>query len=220
MSSDRAKFLRINESSDLRKIRLKKQNILTKENISNESPDQTRQRLKKQNILTKENISNESPEQNQARLNAQRKRQQNYIENQSDSDRETRMNKDNAAHKIKNHNVTSTEKEERCHLGKIKNQENKFKLKTYNIAYNCKKAYLHPDFKQIELGKMDQICNNCGALCFKCEVNSNGIFMKCCENGKIRIPIIKQYHPFLIELLEYDSNASKTKDTLTFYQEH
>ena len=61
------------------------------------------------------------------------------------------------------------------------------------------------------MGKMDNECDNCGALHFLHEPKTNGTYSSCCANGKIKVSRMKHkpFPKFMKDLFAYESSKSK-----------
>jgi hypothetical protein len=56
------------------------------------------------------------------------------------------------------------------------------------------------------LGEMNSSCDHCGALYFECEKNQQGLYFKCCRNGKVPDPSIPQPPVLIRNLIKHDSS--------------
>lgn len=90
----------------------------------------------------------------------------------------------------------------------VRNREARFLLHTYNQLKLSSNAVIQVD----DQGHLDLVCNDCRALFSANEANSSGVYTKCCEKNKINVPIIENYHPTLVRLL--DRNNQNPEDVI------
>ena len=81
--------------------------------------------------------------------------------------------------------------------------DRRFVCQTRHNAANPEDGDPPPEVSYYSIGEPLEKCLKCKAFYWPAEANTNGVFMNCCGNGKIEIPIIENYHPTMIELLTY-----------------
>ncbi|CAF1066086.1 unnamed protein product [Brachionus calyciflorus] len=169
-----------NEKPQARQSRLERglRNIIN--HRANETQAVRNERMEADANRHRENIVNEDQETGIAGVAMQNQRQREKRVNETIDMRETQQIEEIIASRFADAE-TEAERLERLGLVHVRARQARFNLPTYRI------------------------CPHCGAKYWRNEVNSTGVYTKCCERNKIVIPRITQAHPTLVRLLGPDN---------------
>ncbi|KAF9411563.1 hypothetical protein HW555_009635 [Spodoptera exigua] len=165
-TAKRLRVLRSNETEDENMHRLAAQRAITEQNRARESSVDRSQRLASQNFRTLANRQRESSAERSQRLASQNARTMANRDRESSAERSQRLASQNA----------------RSTRNRTRRQHN---LLNAAFAYDCTVDY--SELNDIDIGRMDKICNLCQAK--KWAAETPGL---CCSGGKENIPIIPE----------------------------
>ncbi|RMZ96288.1 hypothetical protein BpHYR1_049679 [Brachionus plicatilis] len=105
----------------------------------------------------------------------------------------------------KTNKVVETEQERMDRLGLIVQQlrQQRHTLPTHMLWSILRQTIVEVD----DQGELINVCEFCGALYWDGEVNSAGVYTKCCERNKIVVPQLDRIHP-LIDLWTNAANRT------------
>ena len=234
----RTRSNRENESLIETRTRLEEQEKKTRSNRENESLIETRTRLEEQEKRTRSNRENESPIETEfrvdqdalrhlevrlnetenayvSRLEKTRIRNQRSRANETPAQKALRQQKDRDRHRAVYRPTleTTEERDTRLGLNREKRYNDQFQLNSYLAASFDPDQPFDDDPEIVPVhycGLFDQICRHCGALYNIHETNEDGTYTKCCKKGVINLPIIRDYHPVLVNYLTHLDNKWDT----------
>ena len=229
---------RFNETQLETDQRLKRQQTRTQYHRSNETETETEQRLEqdslchqtyRQNESAGEQLSrleqdalrhlevrlNEPEDAYVTRLEKTRIRNQRSRANETPAQKALRQQKDRDRHKAVYRPTVETteERDTRLGLNREKRYNDQFQLNSYLTASFDPDQPFDDDPEIVPVhycGLFDQICRHCGALYNIHETNEDGTYTKCCKKGVINLPIIRDYHPVLVNYLTHLDNKWDT----------
>lgn len=179
-------------------LTLQEEDRRRRETLRNETPER-RQIRREQQVLRRNNfLNNETPQATANRLQSQAVRQANNRANETDEQHQQRLDYQNNYNAENNQVETPEQRLQRLGLVYERRNQARFLAPTYNKWKVSSNAAIEMD----DQGHLDNECPFCGALFWEKEVNSRGIYTKCCERDKIRVPIIREYHRTMIRLLD------------------
>lgn len=174
----------------------------------NETPVAREIRMNEDRLRHHRHLDNESVEARENRLNEDLRRHQEFRDNESDEEREQRLEIDRRRHRqvyaeefIDDYEDNAELREQRRH----ERQEARFRVRTRHMAAINEDEPEAP-VPIYTLGPPQNICNFCDALYWAGETNTQGRFTNCCGWGKVVIPIITEYHPTMVTLLDHRPN--------------
>ena len=234
----RSKSNRLKETPEQTNERLKEQEARTRLNRDNESIIDTRIRLEEQEKRTRSNRENESSIETEfrvdqdalrhlevrlnetenayvSRLEKTRIRNQRSRANETPAQKALRQQKDRDRHRAVYRPTleTTEERDTRLGLNREKRYNDQFQLNSYLAASFDPDQPFDDDPEIVPVhycGLFDQICRHCGALYNIHETNEDGTYTKCCKKGVINLPIIRDYHPVLVNYLTHLDNKWDT----------
>lgn len=192
---------RANETQAERNERLQVEANRTRENIAAEEQQTEIARVAMQNQRQRERRTNETNDEQLNRLARTAQRNRNNRANETEEQRERRLQYQRDYRRRIADAETEQERLERLGLVHVRARQARFNLPTYRLWYRSNR----PVDPQDNQGAPDQICPHCGAKYWRNEVNSTGVYTKCCERNKIVIPRFTQAHPTLVRLLGRDN---------------
>ncbi|RNA09892.1 Protein F59H6.5 [Brachionus plicatilis] len=135
----------------------------------------------------------ETPEQKADRLQKAAERDRKKRENETPEQRAIRLQK-NKDYYAKN-KVVETEQERMDWLGLNvqRKRQQQHTLPTHMLWSILRQTIEEGDNQ----GELINVCEFCGALYWSGEVNSAGVYTKCCERDKIRVPQLDRIHPLI-----------------------
>lgn len=204
----RSKSNRLKETQDEINERLKDQVERTRLNRYNESQTDTEIRLDQDALRHLEVRLNEKEDAYVTRLEKQRLRNQRNRANETPEQTALRQQKDRDRHRAVYRPTVETaeERDTRLGLNREKRYNAQFQLDSYLAAsFDPDQPYNDdPEILPVHYcGSFDQICVNCGAMYNMHETNADGTFTRCCKLGVINLPIIRDYHPVLVNYLTH-----------------
>ncbi|GBP66856.1 ATP-dependent DNA helicase pif1 [Eumeta japonica] len=204
-TAKRLRVLRSNETEDENMHRLATQRAITEQNRARESSVERSQRLASQNselwrtgngnrVLIVLNVSSQN-----ARTLANRDRE-------SSAERSQRLASQNSRTLANRDRESSAERSQRLTQQNARSTRNRTRrqhnLLNAAFAYDCTVDY--SELNDIDIGRMDKICNLCQAK--KWAAETPGL---CCSGGKVNIPIIPEPTSVLKELISGSHPSSK-----------
>ncbi|XP_053597308.1 uncharacterized protein LOC128668406 [Microplitis demolitor] len=197
---------RARESSADRSQRLASQNARTMANRDRESSAERSQRLASQNARTMANRDRESSAERSQRLATQNARTLANRNRESSAERSQRLASQNSRTLANRDRESSTERSQRLAQQNARSTRNRTRrqhnLLNAAFAYDCTVDY--SELNDIDIGRMDKICNLCQAK--KWAAETPGL---CCSGGKVNIPIIPEPTSVLKELISGSHPLSK-----------
>ncbi len=101
--------------------------------------------------------------------------------------------------RIAKKNARAYQKSKSLRKGKYMNHAKLFTLEEYNDLM----------VDRYDIGEMVLVCKYCQALHFESELNSRGVYMKCCNGGQVKLKPIKTPSKYVLDLLTGDHEDSK-----------
>ncbi|CAF0837035.1 unnamed protein product [Brachionus calyciflorus] len=192
---------RVNQTQDERNERMETDANRHRENIVNEDQETEIERLALENQRQRERRANETINELQNRQANQAERDRNRRANETEEQRERRLQYQRDYRRRIAEAETEADRLERLGLVHVRARQARFNLPTYRVWFRSNR----PVDPQDNQGAPDQVCPHCSAKYWRNEVNSTGVYTKCCERNKIVIPRITQAHPTLVRLLGRDN---------------
>ncbi|GBP66879.1 hypothetical protein EVAR_18051_1 [Eumeta japonica] len=205
-TAKRLRVLRSNETEDENMHRLATQRAITEQNRARESSVERSQRLASQNFRTLANRQRESSADRSQRLASQNARTLANRDRESSAERSQRLASQNSRTLANRDRESSAERSQRLTQQNARSTRNRTRrqhnLLNAAFAYDCTVDY--SELNDIDIGRMDKICNLCQAK--KWAAETPGL---CCSGGKVNIPIIPEPTSVLKELISGSHPSSK-----------
>ncbi|CAB3250600.1 unnamed protein product [Arctia plantaginis] len=194
------------ESSAERSQRLASQNSRTLANRQRESSAVHSQRLASQNSRTLANRQRESSAERSQRLASQNSRTLANRQRESSAERSQRLASQNSRTLANRERESRAERSHRLAQQNARSARNRTRrqhsLLNSAFAYDC--TFDYAELNDIDIGRMDKICNLCQAI--KWAAEAPGI---CCSGGKVNIPKIPAPTSVFKELISGSHPSSK-----------
>ncbi|GBP61623.1 hypothetical protein EVAR_27510_1 [Eumeta japonica] len=205
VTAKRLRVLRSNETEDENMHRLATQRAITEQNRARESSVERSQRLASQNFRTLANRQRESSADRSQRLASQNARTLANRDRESSAERSQRLASQNSRTLANRDRESSAERSQRLTQQNARSTRNRTRrqhnLLNAAFAYDCTVDY--SELNDIDIGRMDKICNLCKQ---KWAAETPGL---CCSGGKVNIPIIPEPTSVLKELISGSHPSSK-----------
>ena len=206
---------RLNESEVEQFSRLEQDRSRHEQNRVNQSEGVHFSRLEQDALRHLEVRLNETENAYVSRLEKTRIRNQRSRANETPAQKALRQQKDRDRHRAVYRPTleTTEERDTRLGLNREKRYNDQFQLNSYLAASFDPDQPFDDDPEIVPVhycGLFDQICRHCGALYNIHETNEDGTYTKCCKKGVINLPIIRDYHPVLVNYLTHLDNKWDT----------